>query len=483
MANVKITDLTAYTDPVSTDVLPIVDVGADVTKKVSIADLLKNASAGTAAAPGIAFDGDNTGIYSPGADQVAISTGGTGRLFIDASGNVGIGTTSPSEKLELGSGNIKLSTIGRIFSTDGSRGSIQISAPNDGTSRRVTYGNNYYLDSDLTYKQDSAVIGGCALELSALNAGYGTLKFIQKQDPDSGGATRDALVIDENGNVGIGSSSPQSELTVRGSNPQITLEPTNDTTQSCRIEFALTDGTVQSRITGGGSQGSEIRFSQGPTERVRITSDGKLGLGTSSPENKLHIVGTSATTNTGATILVDDSASLAADIGGSIAFRGTDGSTSRTYGLIRGGKSNAGAGGFDGYLAFETRTNGEANTTERLRITNTGNVGIGTTSPSSLLHLADAGDITVGTTTGTKIGTATSQKIGFYNATPVVQPTAVADITTTATSGSLPTPDGSVTIADAATPTVTELLKYCVELEAKLEAALGHLRTLGLIAT
>jgi hypothetical protein len=40
MANVKITDLTAYTDPASTDVLPIVDVGADVTKKVTVANLL-----------------------------------------------------------------------------------------------------------------------------------------------------------------------------------------------------------------------------------------------------------------------------------------------------------------------------------------------------------------------------------------------------------------------------------------------------------
>jgi hypothetical protein len=87
------------------------------------------------------------------------------------------------------------------------------------------------------------------------------------------------------------------------------------------------------------------------------------------------------------------------------------------------------------------------------------------------------------TGTGTKIGTATTQKLGFYNATPVVQPAAVADITTTATAGTLPTPDGSVTVADADAPTNAELLEYCVELEAKLEAALGHLRTLGLIAT
>jgi hypothetical protein len=103
-------------------------------------------------------------------------------------------------------------------------------------------------------------------------------------------------------------------------------------------------------------------------------------------------------------------------------------------------------------------------------------------SPAELA-VGDANNIALGTTTGTKIGTATTQKLAFWNATPVVQPTAVADITTTATTGSLPTPDGGVTIANAATPTVAELLKYCVELEAKLEAALSRLRSLGLIAT
>lgn len=95
----------------------------------------------------------------------------------------------------------------------------------------------------------------------------------------------------------------------------------------------------------------------------------------------------------------------------------------------------------------------------------------------------DAANIVVGTTTGTKIGTATSQKLGFYNATPIVQGAAVADITTTATSGSLPTANGSVTIADATTPTTVELLEYCRELEATLEALLARVRATGLIAT
>jgi hypothetical protein len=80
MANVKITDLTTHTNPASTDVLPIVDVGADITKKVSIADLLENAGSGTASAPGVAFDGDsNTGIFRPGPDELGIATGGTER--------------------------------------------------------------------------------------------------------------------------------------------------------------------------------------------------------------------------------------------------------------------------------------------------------------------------------------------------------------------------------------------------------------------
>lgn len=102
---------------------------------------------------------------------------------------------------------------------------------------------------------------------------------------------------------------------------------------------------------------------------------------------------------------------------------------------------------------------------------------------TELFKIPDAVDIATGTTTGSKIGTATTQKISFWNATPVVQPTAVANITTTATTGTLPTANGSVTIANAATPTVAELLEYCVELEAKLEDLLGKLRTIGIIAT
>jgi hypothetical protein len=102
---------------------------------------------------------------------------------------------------------------------------------------------------------------------------------------------------------------------------------------------------------------------------------------------------------------------------------------------------------------------------------------------SGVMDFGSAFNVKLDTTTGTKIGTGTTQKLGFWNVTPVVQPGAIANITSSATSGSLPTANGTVVIADAATPTVAELLEYCVELEAKVEAMLAALRAAGLIAT
>jgi hypothetical protein len=58
-------------------------------------------ASGTAAAPSVSVGTTDNGIYSPGTDQVAISTNGTGRLFVDANGNVGVGTASPSSLLHV----------------------------------------------------------------------------------------------------------------------------------------------------------------------------------------------------------------------------------------------------------------------------------------------------------------------------------------------------------------------------------------------
>ena len=74
-------------------------------------------AAGSAAAPTITATGDtNTGIFFPAADTIAFAEGGAEAMRIDSSGNVGIGTSSPSAKLDV-SGQGKLNAITFSFNT------------------------------------------------------------------------------------------------------------------------------------------------------------------------------------------------------------------------------------------------------------------------------------------------------------------------------------------------------------------------------
>ena len=90
--------------------------------------------------------------------------------------------------------------------------------------------------------------------------------------------------------------------------------------------------------------------------------------------------------------------------------------------------------------------------------------------------LGDAANLVVGTTTGTKIGTATTQKLGFFNAGPVVQRGAIANLT--AASG---TADGTVDDVGASFNQTT-LNNNFQEMATKVNALATALRDLGFIA-
>jgi hypothetical protein len=168
MADRKISDLTALTTPASGDYVPIVDISevaaASKNKRITIEELMRGMPDGTAAAPGIAFETDpNTGIYSPGADQLAVSTGGTGRLFVDASGRVGIGTSSPNKLLELASFNDSSAEGNTLRFTD-----IDGSAAADQQTGRIEF-----FTSDATQSGVQSFILGAADDF----AGNGSLRF------------------------------------------------------------------------------------------------------------------------------------------------------------------------------------------------------------------------------------------------------------------------------------------------------------------
>lgn len=106
MANIKITDLTAYTSPATTDVLPIVDVGADATKKITFQSLQRY------------YDSDSSHYVAFGA-PATVSTNLTWTLPAADGSNGQFLTTD-------GSGTLSWTTNPGV--TDGDKGDITVSA-------------------------------------------------------------------------------------------------------------------------------------------------------------------------------------------------------------------------------------------------------------------------------------------------------------------------------------------------------------------
>ena len=280
---------------------------------------------GTAAAPGVTFVDDNdTGIYSPAANTLAITTSGAHHVRVTADGNVGIGTSSPGRELVVNksSGDAFIS----IRSQDTGFAKLLLGDQTSDNSGQIAYSNS----------TDS-------------------MRFFT--------AGSEHMRIVSSGRVGIGTSSPQYPLDVAGN---IRF---GSNTGYALIQYGSDSTNTDNWHVGSEGDGS-FRFYNGVlgsgSEKVRIDSSGNVGIGTSNPARLLHLAGSGGANNVELRLDATDGGER------QITFIGSGSGT----------KIIKSTGTTDNSLVFLSGA------TENMRIDSSGNVGIGTTSPSSLLHLA-----------------------------------------------------------------------------------------------
>jgi hypothetical protein len=266
------------------------------------------------------------GIYTPGTNQVAVATNGTGRLFVDANGNVGVGLSGPSYPLE-------------------------VAAPTDSTIN-ITGGTSNV----------------CRLFFSDTALARGFLNYAHADDSlHIGTAGTERLRIDSAGNVGIGTSSPANfagfvtlaladssgaEVDfIKGSTVQGSLYNASD------IFYIESKSTVPTAFVTNGS------------ERLRITSAGLVGIGTSSPVATNHIRGSGTSGQVTASWMLENTSS------GSVGMDVTGAAGSSIWRFLYGNGPQTGTNAFTPALTIGVEG------------ATAGNVGIGTTNPSSPLTI------------------------------------------------------------------------------------------------
>jgi len=210
------------------------------------------------------------------------------------------------------------------------------------------------------------------------------------------------ITVHSNENVGIGTSSPSAKLQVVGNtNTDVALIGTLGTRLTIQPDDTIGEVKFKVEDPSGNSYHKFMSFhtegGSGTTERMRIDPSGNVGIGTDDPYSELTVAGSNSSTQVykedPVILLSKSSGTRVLDEGPSIGFNS---GTSFLYGAIKGAAESS-AAEFSGYLSFYT-TGVTSYHLEQMRIDSSGNVGIGTISPTEKLtvsgNITASGDVT-----------------------------------------------------------------------------------------
>jgi hypothetical protein len=292
-----------------------------------------------------------------------LATIGTNAAF---SGNVGIGTTSPEVKLHVGTAALGTSpdTSADIISSGG----ITIAA-----NGKLSFDTVYYIHGNIRYAS-----GGTS-EAKLEYQGYYGHKFITRS------ANSSMVIKGDTGNVGIGTTAPATKLHV-GSGSGATVDTAyqivadssgiagiqilGSASQSCRVVFGDSADNDIGMIKYNHVD-NDMSFNTSATEKVRITSAGNVGIGTTLPTNGKLVIAESGTS-----------------VGSTIRLIGTN--TSGSASQVSHITSYQPAGGAAEASALDFKVRGAdpyATPSTVMTLLGGGNVGIGTTAPTEKLHV------------------------------------------------------------------------------------------------